>query len=325
MTSQRLLITGAGGFVGQRLVRFLRQQASWSSAELQLWDAHVNEGDTIKVDLCQASLVDRAIADFLPTAVVHLAAQSHVPTAWQQPELTWQVNCFGTLSLLEALRRHAPTAGVLFVGTAEVYGASFKTAVPLDESASLQPLNPYAASKAAADLMAGQYAAGGLRIVRLRPFNHIGPGQREDFVASSFAAQIARIECGLQPGVIRVGNLQAQRDFLDVADVVRAYALALERLDRLPAGLVLNLCSGVPRRIAEILELLCRQTRCPIRIETDPDRLRPVDIPLAYGRCDAAQHWLGWEPQIPFTHTLSLLLDDWRDRVQRDGRSGSVS
>lgn len=315
MATPRLLITGAGGFVGTILLKALHETPIFARARYQLWYNQPVGSGAMTIDIRQADAVAAAVAAFRPSHVVHLAAQSHVPTSFVRPDITWQVNVMGTLNLFEALKHHAPHAGVLFISTSEVYGASFKAGQPLNESALLQPTNPYAASKAAADLMSGQYAAGGLRIIRLRPFNHIGPGQREDFVASAFAAQIARIEGGRQQPVVRVGNLEAQRDFLAVDDIVRAYVLALEQIEQLPPGLILNLCSGQPCRIAELLAILLQQARCPITVETDPGRLRPSDTPIAVGCGAAARQHLGWHPRISLTQVLGTLLDHWRKKA----------
>jgi len=313
----RILLTGATGFVGPRLLAALRQ-SSFHDAQFRLWGYRPAAGvpDSLtNIDICSAAAVAAAVAQFKPTHVVHLAAQSHVPTSFKQPELTWRINVMGTLNLFEALRKHVPQAGILYISSSEIYGRSFQAGKPLDETALLQPQNPYAASKAAADLMAGQYAAQGLKIVRLRPFNHIGAGQREEFVAASFAAQVARIEAGQQKPVIRVGNLEARRDFLDVADVVRAYVMALEQIELLPPGLILNICSGVSRKIEDLLNGLIAQAACPVLVELDPGRMRPSDTPVAVGCADAVKHYLGWEARIPFSSTLKDVLDDWRKKV----------
>lgn len=313
----RILLTGATGFVGPRLLRSLRER--FAGASILSWTRHAviaNNSAERQVDIRSASEVDATVGDFRPTHVVHLAAQSHVPTSFRDPEGTWQVNVMGTLHLLEAVRRHVPEAAVLYVGSSEVYGRSFQIGSPLTETALLQPQNPYAASKAAADIMCGQYAGQGLRTIRMRPFNHIGAGQSEDFVASAFAAQIARIEAGLQEPVLRVGNLDAQRDFLDVEDVVRAYVLALDRPQGLPPGIVLNLCSGTPRRIRDLLDMLLQETHASIKVETDSARMRPSDTPYAVGSAEVAKSCLGWVPRIPLYETVRAVLDDWR-RVVR--------
>lgn len=334
----QVLLTGASGFVGPYLLSAL-QQSTFATAALSIWHyAPQNVLQSVphgvpqsapqesiqypplkpniqQVDIRDCAAVNAAIQSSRPTHIIHLAAQSHVPTSFADPHLTWQVNVMGTLNLLEAVRQYAPDASVLYVSSSEVYGASFQRGTPLDETALLQPLNPYAASKAAADLMALQYAAQGLKTVRLRPFNHIGPGQSEQFVASAFAAQIARIEAGLQPPVIQVGNLEAQRDFLDVRDVVRAYVLALEHSAALAPGIALNLSSAVPLRIADLLAHLLELSTCRIEVEQDPKRLRPSDIPMALGSNAAAATYLNWQPSIPLKQTLKEILHDWRSKV----------
>ena len=313
----RILLTGATGFVGPRLLRSLRDR--FAGASILSWTRHAviaNSPGERQVDIRSAIEVDETVRDFHPTHVVHLAAQSHVPTSFRDPAGTWEVNVMGTLYLLEAVRKHVPDATVFYVGSSEVYGRSFQLGEPLAETALLQPQNPYAASKAAADLMCGQYAGQGLRTIRLRPFNHIGAGQSEDFVASAFAAQIARIEAGLQEPVLRVGNLEAQRDFLDVEDVVRAYVAAVDRAPNLEPGLVLNLCSGSPRRIRDLLDMLLAQTQAFIRVEAEPARMRPSDTPYAVGSAEAAKAHLGWEPRIPLQETVRALLEDWRQVIR---------
>ena len=317
----RILITGATGFVGPVLLNALKT-GFFRDAELFVWEYNP-DGETVgnqfNVDICSRQAVFSSIAAIRPTHVIHLAAQSHVPTSFAQPELTWNINVMGTLYLFEAITTYVPEAGILIISSSEVYGKSFQAGIALDENALLQPQNPYAASKAAADLMAGQYASQGLHVLRIRPFNHVGPGQREEFVVSSFAAQIARIEAGLQSPVLHVGNLQAQRDFLDVRDVVRAYVLALEHIFDLPTGLVLNICSGVPQKIEELLFSLLAQASLSIKVEVDTARMRPSDIPLAVGIAGLAKQHLGWQAEIGFEETLVAVLDDWRAKVHSEG------
>ena len=310
----RILITGAGGFVGPWLLRQLKK-GPLAEAAVLCWSKKAVSELTEVVDVQNRSDVERSVRNFRPTHVAHLAAQSHVPTSFADPEHTWRVNVMGTLHLFEAIRRYAPDARILFVGSSEVYGRSFQQRLPVAEDALLAPMNPYAASKAAADLMAGQYAVSGLKITRVRPFNHIGPGQSEDFVASAFAAQIARIEAGLQPPILRVGNLNAQRDFLDVMDVVRGYALILEGGAPIPVGTVLNVCSGSTRTIQSLLEQLLSLASVQISVELDPGRMRPTEIPVAAGSSALATHLLGWTPRIPFEQTLLGVLDYWRGKI----------
>lgn len=296
MIPSRILITGAGGFAGGYLVAELRRR--FPAAVLH----------TDPFDVTDPDAVAAAVAAAAPDACVHLAAISSVPAARRDAGRAFAVNLGGTLHLAHALLDHVPECRLIHIGSADCYGASFRTGKPLDEAAPLAPLNVYAASKAAADLALGALAAeAGLRAVRFRPFNHTGPGQSADFAIPAFAAQIARIRDGSQEAVIQVGNLDPERDFLDVRDVVRAYALALERFDTLPSGAVFNLASGVPRRIGNILEAMIAASGMAIRVAQDPARLRPVEIPSASGDASAARAALGWQPEIAFEATLAAI------------------
>lgn len=313
--AKRILITGAGGFVGRRLAHALSGEILAGGA-LLCWTRKSLPHPCEAVDVRSRDDVERSVRAFSPTHVVHLAAQSHVPTSFHDPFGTWEVNAMGTLYVLEAVKRFVPDAGVLVVGSSEVYGGAFRRISPVGEDAPLEPLNPYAASKAAADLMANQYAASGLRVVRCRPFNHIGAGQGEGFVASTFAAQIARIEVGMQEAVLLVGNLDAKRDFLHVSDVVQAYLCILERIQDLPAGVVMNLCSGTVYSIRDILEKLLSMSKVNIILKNDASRMRPSDTPVAIGTAETAHRLLGWQPRMTLDQSLQDLLDDWRIAVR---------
>lgn len=287
----RILVTGADGFVGRHLMAELAARFPRTAT------------CTDRFDITDRTAVNRAVAEFRPDGCVHLAGIASVPEARCDPDRAFAVNLGGTINLARALLDHAPECRLIHAGSAECYGASFHSGRPLDESAPLAPQNVYAASKAAADLALGALATeAGLRVIRFRPFNHTGPGQSEAFVIPAFAAQIRRIERGEQEPVVRVGNLEPERDFLHVADVVRAYALALDRFDDLPNGAVFNLASGTPRRIGDILAAMIARASVPIRVETDPSRLRPVEIPRAAGDASAARSALGWQPE----HELDL-------------------
>ena len=231
----------------------------------------------------------------------------------------WQVNLHGTLGLADALCRHAPGAALIHVSSADAYGASFATGVALDEAACLAPINVYGATKAAADLAMGALpapgAAGGLHVIRLRPFNHAGPGQSDDFALPAFARQIALIAAGRQRPVLRAGNLDPERDYLDVRDVARAYALAIARAHDLPNRTILNLASGTPRRIGTLLSDLIALAGVPITVEPDPARMRPSDIPRAVGNGDRARALLGWTPRLSWQQTLADVLADWNRRI----------
>lgn len=317
----RLLITGAGGFVGPHLLRAAKQSrlsfegiqaCTKNPSEIQVDDDVVR---WCSMDILDASAMRELIASFRPTHVIHLAAISHVPTANRNPQLVWSVNLLGTLNLLEALKYETPDAVLLFASSSETYGRSFLQGEPLTEKAELQPRNPYAATKAAAEQMLVQYVETGLRIIRARPFNHIGPGQTEDFVVPAFAAQIARIEARIQLPIMKVGNLEAKRDFLDVQDVANAYISLLENAADLPNGAAFNIASGTERSIHSILIELKALSNAEFSIEEDPERLRPSDTPIAMGNSDKLRQATGWTPQLDWDQTLQSILDDWRQRV----------
>jgi GDP-4-dehydro-6-deoxy-D-mannose reductase len=309
---RRILVTGGSGFVGSHLLPRLR--GAFPDSEI-VATALANEAGLRRLDVADPHAVDDVIRAVRPDACVHLAAIAAIPSAGRDPDLAWRVNLHGALALVRALLDSAPKCWLLFVSSADIYGASFRAGVPLDETALPAPMNTYAATKAAADLALGAMAHEGLRVVRLRPFNHIGPGQSSDFVVAAFARQIARIRAGLQPPVLRVGALDPARDFLDVRDVCAAYAACLARIETLPPGTILNIASGTPRRIGDVLAALLAAAGVEARIETDPDRLRRADIPLAIGDASRARALLGWAPTIPWETTVTDVLADWQARI----------
>lgn len=297
MAPARILVTGASGFVGRYLCRALTER--WPDALIVAGEA----------DVTDAAAVEAMVRAAEPQAVVHLAGIAGVPAARAAPHHAFAVNLGGSLNLARAILAIVPECRMVHAGSAECYGASFRSGLALTETAPLAPLNTYAATKAAADLALGAMAAeSGLRVIRFRPFNHTGPGQSDGFVIAAFAGQIKAIAAGRQPPIIKVGNLDAARDFLDVRDVVRAYTLAIERADQISNDAIFNLASGTPRRIGDILTAMIASSGTPITIETDPARLRPVDIPTAFGNPAAAQHELGWAPTIAFEATMQAML-----------------
>jgi GDP-4-dehydro-6-deoxy-D-mannose reductase len=307
-TQLKVLITGAGGFVGGHLTAALRvNHPSWAL------DA---PGGSAGVDVTDAQAVDRWIRDAQPDIVVHLAAVAAVTASVKDPRLAWRVNLDGVLNVVLALQQHAPAAHLLFTSSAEVYGQSLESGLPVDEFALLQPVNPYAASKAAADILVRQAAAGGLSATVARPFNHTGAGQSDAFVAPNFAAQIARIEAGLQAPLIEVGSLDDERDFLDVADVVSAYRVLLERREDPGVRTVFNVASGTAVRIGDLLEGLLSESSTKIEIRVDSGRLRQTPIPRVVG--DASRlRALGWAPKAPLRETLARVLRDQREAIRR--------
>ncbi len=299
----RVLLTGGRGFVGRRLGASLADRHP-------SWTLESPEAETL--DVTDETSVTSAIVAFKPDIVVHLAAVTTVNASMKAPRDAWRVNLEGTLNVVMALQEHAPAAHLLFVSSAEVYGASLRRDGLTAEDALLQPLNPYAASKASADILVRQATAAGLSATVMRPFNHIGPGQAEAFVAPSFAGQIARIEAGLQEAVLSVGSLDDVRDFLDVDDVVRAYVAALEARDQLEPGEVFNVASGRAVRIGDVLEILLSQARVPIKVQVDPSRLRPAATPRVVGDASRLREKLGWRPEISLEDTLQRILEERR-------------
>ncbi|MGH2592468.1 MAG: GDP-mannose 4,6-dehydratase [Anaerolineae bacterium] len=315
----RALITGVAGFAGGHLAEYLMAATDWD-----VW-GNVREAESLRSvmpgvravvadlrdPLTAIDLVDSSQPDF----VFHLAAQAFVPQSWIDPWDTYETNLLSQINLLDALVERGSAARVLVIGSNEEYGLVAPDQLPLREDGPLRPYTPYAVSKVAQDFIGLQYALGRqLPVVRVRPFNHIGPRQSEKFVASDFAKQIASIEAGRAPPVIKVGNLAAQRDFTDVRDMMRAYRLALEQGE---AGEVYNIGSGTPRSIQHVLDILLGFSAEAIRVEVDPGRMRPADTPISY--CDASKFTArtGWRPAIPFEQTLRDVLDDWRHRVGR--------
>ena len=318
---RRILLTGASGFVGNWLLRALEAQATRDLEVVAVGRSGKSvpsPATMVKLDITNSADTNDVVERLRPSTIIHLAAVSAVHQAMEEPRRAWDVNLQGTINLAEAILRYCPQAQFIFVSTSEVYGgAASPRGAPLDETTPLDPLNPYAASKAAADLMLGQMAREGLNAIRIRPFNHTGPGQTERFVIPAFAAQIARIEAGIQEPVIRVGNLDARRDFLDVRDVADAYLrLALSPASFEP-GLVLNLASGTARRIGDVLDQLVSLARVSIRIETDPSRLRASDTPFAIGNAGRIRKLLGWESHTPWPTTLADVLEFWRTGERR--------
>lgn len=301
---QNILVTGASGFVGHHLMPALA--AAFPGAALL----------SPRIDLQDRPQVNEAVRAASPDVCIHLAAVSAVAAAHQAPELAWQVNFHGTLHLAWALSQWAPDCQMLFVSSADAYGSSFNAGQKLDESAPLAPMNIYAETKAAADLVLGGMAAQGLRVVRLRPFNHTGPGQSAQFVVGAFALQIARIAAGLQDPVLQVGNLETWRDFLDVRDVCAAYIACIRKRNVLARGTILNLASGQARRIGDVLADLAALAGVKVEINVDPLRLRGADIGVACGNPLRAREILAWMPVVPWNQTLQDMLDDCRCRLR---------
>jgi GDP-4-dehydro-6-deoxy-D-mannose reductase len=293
----RAFVTGGAGFAGRHLLELLPGATAPSREELELLDA-----DALRT----------AVRESAPDVIWHLAALASVGRSWEAPAETIAENVAMTVNLLEAVRTEAPEATVVLIGTGEVYGPPDR--LPVNEDAPLRPQNPYAVSKAACDLLGGQYAdATGLRVVRLRPFNHAGPGQSDDYVVGTLTRQVAEAEAaGLEEAVVRTGNPDSARDFSDVRDVARAY-LAAAALD--PA--VYNIASGQAVTVSELIDLVRAAARIPVRHEVDPARVRAHDVPEVRGSAERLRAATGWTPEIPLDQTVADALDGWRQALSR--------
>lgn len=298
----RALVTGAGGFVGGHLVRHLRACGD---------DVVELEGRIDGIDITVADDITEAIVKAEPDVVYHLAGASDVGGSWTEPRATFLANALGTLNVLEA-SREAGAGRVVAVTSADVYGRVTEAELPLNEDQPLRPVSPYAASKVAADAIAQQAWLGHqMPVIRVRAFNHLGPGQSDKFVAPSLAARIARneIEGGDE---VPIGNLTPRRDVTDVRDVVRAYRLLIEHGQ---PGEAYNVCSGTAVAVEEIAERLLAMARRPMRLVIDAELKRPVDIPVLVGDSTKLAEATGWAPTIDLDTTLADVLADWRSRV----------
>lgn len=291
-----MLVTGGGGFAGRHLVELLRSQGvepdAPSSSELDLLDA----------DAVQTRMVDLG-----PEWVFHLAGQASVGATMSAPAEVHRVNVGMTANVLESIRRAAPGAQVMLASSGEIYGLIDR--LPVDEDAPIRPRNPYAVSKAACDLLGAQYAdAHGLAVTRMRAFNHAGPGQRDDFVIGTLTHQVAQAEAdGRDSVTLRTGNLDSARDFTDVRDVVRAYAMA----PGLDPG-AYNVCSGTATTVRELVALVHAAAAVDVEWELDPGRIREGEVPEVRGSAERLRAAIGWAPTIPLERTVADALAAWR-------------
>lgn len=316
---KKALITGITGFAGSHLAELLLKEGY----EVYGTTRPRSKTDNIdhiksKLNLHDADLLDShslysIVSDIRPDFIFHLAAQSFVQSSWASPANTMEINAVGSVHLFEALRRAKVDCIVQIAGSSEEYGLVLPNEIPVRETNPLRPLSPYAVSKVAMDYLGYQYHQSyGMKIVRTRGFNHTGPRRGEVFVTSNFAKQIAEIEKGKKEPIIEVGNLDAQRDWTDVRDMVRAYQLSVQKCEY---GEVYNICSEKAVKISDMLDLLLSFSRVKPKIVKYPSRMRPSDVPVLLGDCLKFKKATGWKPQIPFKKTMEDLLNYWRERV----------
>jgi len=314
----KALITGITGFAGSHLAEYiLAEQPGVEVFGTFRWRSRMDNVEHLdgRIRLVEADLRDytsmhRALEVSRPDVIFHLAAQSFVPSSWNAPSDTIVTNVTGQTNLFEAIRALKLDPVVQIACSSEQYGLVLPGETPIKETNPLRPLSPYAVSKVAQDYLGYQYFQSyGLKAVRTRGFNHTGPRRGQVFVTSNFCSQVAAIELGLQEPVIRVGNMEAIRDFTDVRDMVRAYWLAVTRAK---PGEVYNIATGKGIHIREMLDLVLSFSRVEVKTEVDPARLRPSDVEILIGDSSKFRADTGWEPRIPFEQTVRDLLDYWR-------------
>ncbi len=314
----RVLITGASGFVGYHIATYLQStqpniilHGTVLDSNQQLSPAYAHR---YEIDLRDTEQVLNMLATSQPDAIYHLAAQAFVPRSFEDPWETLENNIRSQLNIIEGCLKLGIQPRILVISSAEVYGEVSTNQMPMDENTPLRPTNPYSVSKVTQDMMGLQYyLSHQLPIMRARAFNHIGPGQSTRFVAPSFANQIALIEANQQEPFIYVGNLEAKRDFTDVRDIVRAYALIIEKGT---PGQAYNVASGKAYSIQYLLDTLLTYSEIDIDIRIDEKRLRPVDVPEIRGDISKLNQDTDWQPIITFEETLKDVLNDCRQRIQ---------
>jgi len=316
---KKALITGITGFVGSYMAEYLLKEGlevygacRWRSRRENL----CNVNDSVKLiegDLLDAHSLESLMVAVRPELIFHLAAQSYVPTSWTSPAITLETNIVGSANLFESVRRTQIDPVIQIACSSEEYGLVDPKETPIKETNPLRPLSPYGVSKVAMDYLGYQYNQSyGMKIVRTRGFNHTGPRRGDVFAESNFAKQIALIEKGEQEPIIQVGNLEAQRDYTDVRDMVRGYYLAAIKGQ---PGEVYNICSGKAWKIQKVLDYLISLSKVKVQIHKDPNRMRPSDVQVLLGDNTKFTSTTGWKPMIPFEQTLEDLLNYWRQMV----------
>jgi GDP-4-dehydro-6-deoxy-D-mannose reductase len=313
----RVLITGAGGFVGPYVAEALRLREIETVLTGLRATTMASGQELFALDVTDAAAVRSAVDRWSPTHIIHLAGIASPADANIKASASWRVHLEGTLNVANSILEQAPNCVLMYAGSALVYGMSAKPGLPLDEQSTLAPRDIYAASEAAADLALGALAHQGLRGIRLRLFNHTGPGQSSKFAIPNFAMQIARIEAQRIPPVVYVRNVDVERDFLDVRDVASAYALVVQRSDQIKSGTIMNISSGKATRLRAILDELIDISRLNVRVvENSGSSTEPPQSLL--GNPTFARDLLGWKPRYPMRDTLRDVLNFWRASVVRE-------
>lgn len=303
---KKLLVTGASGFVG-KIIQRLTQESGYR-------DIFTPSVPTMRMELRDPECLAACLAETQPDSVIHLAAQSFVPRAFENPRETFDINFGGTMNLLEALKAAKFTGKMLYVGSGDQYGKVDVADLPIGENHPLKPRNPYAVSKAAAEMLCYQWSqTEGLDIVAARPFNHIGAGQSENFAISGFAKQIIEIKLGRREPVIRVGDLDVTRDFTDVEDVAKAYLLLLEHGER---GEAYNVCSGKEYHLGRLLDEMLALAGVQAEIVQDPARFRVAEQNRVAGNNRKLAAHTGWQPQRSMEQSLAAILADWEQQLR---------
>lgn len=298
-------ITGSNGFVGSTMCRYINAHgAEW---DIELYP------QSEEVDVLDKNALSKIFRKKMPDAILHLAAISYVPESFENPERTYTVNFTGTLRLLQALKETGFSGKFLYVGSSDGYGKVDEEELPISENRALAPRNPYAVSKVAAECLCYQWSqTENMDIMMARPFNHIGPGQAPNFVVSDFAKQIAMIKLGMADPVLNTGNIDVNRDFTDVRDVVRAYILLFKHGRN---GEKYNICSGKETSIRDIIDKLVSISGMDITIKVDPARVRPVEQLRAYGSCEKLKNETGWEQEISLDESLQDIYRYWEEKL----------
>ncbi len=317
LAMRKAMIIGAAGFVGSYLIQYLKEDGMEVYATKLPHEKIENEDARIfDLDILDREAIVSLLFEIRPDYIFHLAAQSSVGLAWKNPGLTIDVNIKGSVNVMDAVRELYYKPRVLLIGSGEEYGHIKPGETPIGEENMIRPGNIYAATKVCQNMIGNIYAqAYDMELMMVRAFNHIGPTQAPMFVVADFCKQVAEIEQGLRKPVMYVGNLEAKRDFTDVRDVVRAYALLIKY--GMP-GETYNVGSGYAISIREILDDIIALSPCDITVEVDANKLRPVDVPIIAADIAKIKELTGWEPRISLKQTIKETLDYWRDMIKKE-------